>query len=57
MSHFGPFVSLLYIDRSQRKDEFITRMERLHKQQKTGKAIYNIVVQVAANAVCKWLGI
>lgn len=57
MSHFGPFVSLLYIDRYQRKDEFMTRMERLHKQQKIGKAIYNIVVQVAANAVCKWLGI
>lgn len=35
----------------------MTRMGRLHANHKIGKAGYNIAMQVAANAVCSWLGI
>ncbi|CAM2847062.1 Protein of unknown function [Weissella confusa LBAE C39-2] len=35
----------------------MTRMEFLHATHKIDKAVYNIAMQVPANAVCSWLGI
>lgn len=33
----------------------MTQMERRHTNQKIGKAVYNIAMQVAANAVCLFM--